>query len=189
MGRCSFPHPRVGFLFLCRAGDDAGVVVGNRMHSVHWPGYGGQVRQGARHHHPQPQLWNRLPVWLDHVWKIRRLRGQLKPRTVTGVLVMFVFISFLFWCTLLLLELKSAGQAWAAEGSSDRLDLVLSGNCFLQTKVGGGPKYGLRWAGKAQRLSWIYVGKRRRTARPPWIHKYIYYFNFFLKYCLNETFC
>ncbi len=52
---------------LCRAGDAAGVVVGHRMHPIRRPGYGGQVWQRACHRHPQPQLRDRLPVWLDHV--------------------------------------------------------------------------------------------------------------------------
>lgn len=44
------------FLCLCRAGDAAGVVVRHRMHTIHRPSYGGQVWQGARYCHPQPQL-------------------------------------------------------------------------------------------------------------------------------------
>lgn len=51
------------------------------------------------------------------------------------------------------LELKSASQTRATEGSSDWLDLVLPRNSLLQTKVGGGPKDSLQRADQAQRLS------------------------------------
>lgn len=55
--------------------------------------------------------------------------------------------------------LQSAGQTRAAEGPSDRLDLVLSRNRFLQEEVGGGPRHGLQRPGKTQRLSRVYVGR------------------------------
>lgn len=172
-----------------RAGDAAGVVVGHRLHPIHWPGYGGQVWKRACHHHPQPQLWDWLPLWLDHVWKIRCLRGQLitliRLKNMLKLTSVYLWVNdcqlhislLMTWLELNIdckkpklhyktihllsppLEFKGASQTWATESSSDWLDLVLLGDSLLQKKVGGGPKYCLWRTWQAQRLSWIYVGR------------------------------
>lgn len=51
------------------------MVVRHRVHPVLRRGHGENLWEGARHHHPEPQLWDRLPVRLDDDGALRGAGG------------------------------------------------------------------------------------------------------------------
>lgn len=59
-----------------RAGPAPRVVVLHGVHSLHRPGHRGPLWEGARGRYPQPQLRDRLPLWVDHVRAFWRARGE-----------------------------------------------------------------------------------------------------------------
>lgn len=52
------------------------VVVWHWSHALHRPRELPTLRQRECHRRPQPQLWNRLSVWLDLLWQIRSPWGK-----------------------------------------------------------------------------------------------------------------
>lgn len=127
---------------ILRDGSCPGVVVWDRVHALHGSKELSTVWKRERHRGPESHVWDRLPVRLDLLWKIR---SPWRKRKITNTPNLFIY---LFWNALLNIsilnfpEFESVGQEGAGLCSSDWLDVVLHGDSFLQEEVGGGPKDG-----------------------------------------------
>lgn len=65
-------------VFVLRDGCYLGVVVWDRVHTLHWPKELSTVWKRECHCGPQPRFWDRLPVWLDLLWEIWSSWGKWK---------------------------------------------------------------------------------------------------------------
>lgn len=65
-------------VFVLRDGCYLGVVVWDRVHTLHWPKELSTVWKRECHCGSQPRFWDRLPVWLDLLWEIWSSWGKWK---------------------------------------------------------------------------------------------------------------
>ena len=89
-------------LMLLRDGSCPGMVVRDRVHTLHRPEELSSVRQWERNCGPQPQFRDRLPVWLDLLREIWSSRGERKSPTnvvLFGFFFVVFFLSFKCYCS------------------------------------------------------------------------------------------